>query len=88
MTLQQTERRLRGRTALGTSPEIDGKTIATTGRWLRIAALRDEELIEGEVVPHPRSFLATLKANGLRADIFTFAQGIREAAPKFDYPYE
>ena len=35
------------------STEIDGRVVITTGNWLKIAAVREEELVEGDTVASP-----------------------------------
>ena len=69
-----TEIRVKGRPVRVNSTDIDGRTVIATGRWLRIASVKDEELVEGGAVNDPESFLAAVRRSGLRADVFTFAQ--------------
>ena len=83
-----TEIRVKGRTTYVPSARIDGRTVIATGRWLKIAALQDEELIEGEPVVDPASFVLHLKQTGLNADIFTFPQRLPDTAPKYSYCME
>ena len=45
-------------------------------------------MIEGETVRDPESFISQLKASGLNADIFTFAQKLPDTAPKYSYHME
>jgi hypothetical protein len=59
-----------------------------TGRLLRVATVRDEELVEGAVVPDPHSLVAELKRNPCGADIFSFPQKIDEPLPKYDFPFD
>jgi len=67
---------------------IDGRTIIVTGRWLRFATLRDEELVEGEPIPNPPEFVPKLKASGVRADILTFPERLNQPTPRFPYYFE
>jgi hypothetical protein len=68
--------------------QINGDTIAITGRWIRIAALHDEEWLEREL-SDPQSCIASLKQSGTsRADIFTFTQKLPDVAPRYQYPLE
>ena len=67
---------------------IEGRTIVAAGRLLKIASLRDEELVEGEPIPDPPAFIAKLKASGLRADILTFPDRLTQATPRFPYYFE
>lgn len=53
-----------------------------------MASVRDEELVEGEVVRDPQSFISALKKGNLRADILTFPQTTYGAMPKYPYPFE
>jgi hypothetical protein len=68
--------------------EIDGKTVVVTGRWIRIAAIKDEDLVEGEAVPDPESFVPRLEKSGLKADLFTFTQKLPDTVPHYPYHLE
>jgi len=57
-----------------------------TGKWLRVAALEDEEWREGDAI-RPEIFVARFKDRSM-ADIFTFAQRIPDTKPKYLYPME
>lgn len=83
-----TEIRIRGRAVWVPSREIDGRTIVVTGKRLKIAAVRDEELWEGETVSDPEPFLSRLKKSGLRADLFTFAQRIPDTTRRYNFHTE
>lgn len=63
---------------------VEGRTVFSRGRWLKVAAIRDEEFLEGENVPDPAGFVRSLAESSLRADIFTFAQKIPDIDPKHD----
>jgi hypothetical protein len=67
---------------------INGTTVVSTGRWMRVARIRDEELVEGEPIRDPRAFVSDLKTSGLGADIFTFAQKLPNTSPLYSYPFE
>jgi hypothetical protein len=82
------EVRIKGTAVSVPSVEIDGKTVFTTQKWLKIAAVRDEELVEGDTVADPESFVSRLKHSGLKADLFTFAQRLPDVAPKHCYHIE
>jgi hypothetical protein len=79
---------MRGEAVSTRSVELDGRTVGVTGRWVRIAAVRDEDLVEGEAVAEPESFVSRLKATGLKADIFTFAQKLPDTVPRYPYRRE
>jgi len=67
------------------SADIDNRTVITTGKWLRIAAVQDEDMLEGETVTDPASFVQHLKETDLNAAIFTFAQKLPFTTPKYKY---
>lgn len=48
----------------------------------------DEELVEGETVSDPPSFISRVKNTELKADIFTFAQKLPDIVPKHQYRLE
>lgn len=50
-----------------------------TGRLLKLAAVRDEELVEGTVVGDPAAFVAEMHHVGLKADILSFPQAIGDS---------
>jgi hypothetical protein len=88
MSTGHTEIRVRGKAIPAPSAEIDGKIVITTGKWLKIAAVREEELVDGDTVANPNSFISQLKESGLKADLFTFAQRLPDKTPKHSYPAE
>ena len=67
---------------------IAGREIITTGKWLKIAAVGDEELVEGEVAPDASTFVLQLKTGGVKADVFSFPQNIGEMERRYDFPFE
>src|ERR1700747_1521844 len=85
---EQAEIRIAGKTLYVPSSEICGRTVVVTGKWLRLATVKDENLVEGEIVEDPRVFLDEMRNSPLQADIFTFAQKIPETKPKYDYAFE
>jgi hypothetical protein len=82
------EVRVAGKTLYVPSVEICGRTVVVTGNWLRHAAIKDEDVVEGEIVEDPRVFLEKLKRSSLQADIFSFSQKIPDTTPKYSYPFE
>lgn len=83
-----TEIRVKGRNVLVPSAEIQGRTVIATGGWLRVGTIRDEELVEGDIVPDPESFVRSVRKCGLKADIFTFPQKLPNTEPKYPYHLE
>ncbi|MGB2712546.1 MAG: hypothetical protein WBC51_00085 [Vicinamibacterales bacterium] len=80
----------RGRWMTVPAAEFDGHILAVKGRWIRIAVIREEDYTESDIVDPERyvQFLKQRAANGFRADIFTFAQKLPPANPRFSYAYE
>jgi hypothetical protein len=85
---ERAEVRIAGKTLLLPSSEICGKTVVVTGKWLRLAAVKDENVAEGEIIEDPRVFVDEMKRRRLRADILTFGQKLPATTPKYDYPFE
>jgi hypothetical protein len=85
---KQAEIRIAGKTLYVPSADICGRTVVVTGRWIRTAQVKDEEVVEGVTVEDPEAFLTKLKESELKADIFTFAQRPPETTPKYHYHWE
>jgi hypothetical protein len=88
MKAERAEIHIAGKKLYVPSSEICGRTVVVTGNWLRLAAVKDENLVEGEIVGNPRAFLDEMRSSPLQADVLTFAQKIPEITPKYDYPFE
>lgn len=86
--MDHTEIHVRGKAVSVPSARIEGRNVLRSGGLLKIALPQDEELIEGETVRDPESFISQLKESGLNADIFTFAQKLPDTAPKYSYHME
>jgi hypothetical protein len=84
----QSQVHYKGKNFVVPSVPIEGRTVVTTGRWLKVAAVREEELLEGNTVEDLSSFVRQLKTSGLRADLFTFAQRLPNAVPRHKYSIE
>ena len=82
------EVRVRGKVIWVPSAQLDGRTVITIGNWLKVASIREEELLEGDTVAHPDSFLSELRESGLKADLFTFAQRVPDNRPNYSYLME
>ena len=67
---------------------VEGRTVISAGKMLKVAAVMDEELVEGETVADPEAFVSQVKHTQLNADIFTFAQKLPEVVPKYKYRTE
>jgi hypothetical protein len=78
----------KGKRVFVPSVQVGERIVISTGKWLKTAAVRDEDLVEGEVVSNPNLFVSRLREIGLNADIFTFAQKLPETTPKYSYHLE
>jgi hypothetical protein len=88
MSTSYAEIGVKGKATAVPSVQISGRDVIATGKWLRTANVRDEELVEGETAIDPEAFVEHLKHSGLQADIFTFAQKLGDQKPKFSYLQE
>jgi hypothetical protein len=84
----QTKIHIKGKAVFVPSTEIDGRTVITTGKWIKTATIQDEELVEGEMIADPDEFVSRLKRARSNADIFTFAQKLPRMTPTFKYHLE
>lgn len=66
---------LRGKAVFLPAAEVDGRLVVVSGRWLRLASVRDEEWLENGPVRDATQFAADLRATGLRADVLSFGTG-------------
>src|SRR5690242_16122174 len=88
MKSDQTEIRIRGKTIQAAATEVEGRTIIVKGRWLKLAVIKDDELVEGEPVKDPKVFVSGFCASSLKADILCFAQKVPDTKPKHDLYFE
>jgi hypothetical protein len=85
-----TDIRMKGRWVTVPSLDIDDKKVYATGKWLKIARVRGEEMSETEL-SNPELYIEKLKENQnhrVKADIFTFPQKLPATQPKYQYPME
>src|SRR5947209_10754925 len=64
---------------------IDGNTIFVSGRWPKIARIRDEEWLDRQAVTDPVMTVRALKEADLGAHLFTFAQKVPNLEVSFAY---
>jgi hypothetical protein len=89
MTVQEhTEISVRGKVVRVPAAQVAGRTVVVSGRFPRIARIRDAHLIDGDVVPDPSEFLRQLAGSGLSADLLTFSEPLYVEEPRHSYPYE
>jgi hypothetical protein len=88
MPVQTTEIWVKGQVHRVPSVEIEGRTVLSRGKWIKTAAIRDQDVAEGELVKDPATFVAQLRRSGLKADVLTFFQRPPDLQPKFPYHYD
>ena len=88
MSIGHMEIRVSGRTVRVLSARIEDRTVITKGKLLKVAAVHDEELTEGETIADPDSFISQLKQAELNADIFSFCQNLPNMTPNYRYHLE
>jgi hypothetical protein len=76
---------IKGRVTKVPGVQVSGRTVVVTGKWLRMAAVKDELLVEGEVITDPAPFVEQIKKSGLRAEIFSFAQKLPDVTARHGY---
>jgi hypothetical protein len=70
--------------------EIDGKTLVSTGRLLKVGTVWDEQWLEGEI-DDPAALVERLgqaKSAGFRIDVFSFSQKLPNTTPRHAYPMD
>lgn len=88
MEINISEIKARGKTIKVLSTDINNKTVVVTGKWIKMAAVHDEEWLKDEAIEDPEIFIEELKHKKLKADIFTFVQRIPHTQPKYKYRME
>lgn len=81
---------LRGKWTRVPALNVAGKTVVVTGRFVRVAAIHDEDWQES-VLEDPEVCLRLLREDygrALRGDIFTFSQKVSATVPKHPYHLE
>jgi hypothetical protein len=68
--------------------EIDGSTIIATGRFVRMAAIKDESFVESGVPRDPVRLVTEVSRSGLGADMLTFPQAIDDRIAHYPYFFE
>jgi hypothetical protein len=79
---------VRGRIVQVPSVTVSGRRIIITGKLLRVASVKDEDLVDGHAVNNPSIFLESLRSHEPRADIFTFAESLLDTRPRHNYKTE
>lgn len=64
---------------------VENVDVNVGGGFLKTACLSDEYYVS---VADPVTFIPTLKASGVKADLFTFVQELHDRTPKYEYHRE
>jgi hypothetical protein len=87
--MNRSEISVRGAVVSVPAAQISGRTIIVTGKWLSVAALKDEDYQQGDLVPDPEHAINCVRRHEeLNADVFTFAQKITDPEPRFPFQVE
>jgi len=85
--VEYTEICVRGTARRVPSLEVAGRTIVVSGKWLKVAAPKEEDFQEGEIILDPKSVIQRLQNEvGLKADVLTFSQKLTDTTPRFAFP--
>jgi len=85
MTVIRAEISINGEQMLVPAVEIDGTLVITSGRFPRIAAVKDESFVDAGVPRDPARFVKAVSESMLAADIVTFTQHIDDPRPRHPY---
>ena len=67
---------------------IADRDVVVSGRLLRVAAIRDEEWVQGQPVEDPEKFLSRLTQRGAVADLFAFTRALPETERRYPHHVE
>jgi hypothetical protein len=84
------EVRVKGRWIKIPTVKVNGNNLIATGKRLRIAKVRGEEMMEREL-DNPEVYIKELKGDAagvLKADVFTFTQKLPATDPRYSYQVE
>jgi hypothetical protein len=79
---------VKGRAVQFVSVSVGTRTIFATGRFLRIAEVKDAEWLDGDDLEDPEFCIGKIKQANIGADILTFAQKLPHVQPKHNYSME
>jgi hypothetical protein len=68
--------------------KIEDKTVIVTGGLMKKAEIHDEEWLDSEPLNDANVFMQALRRQKIRADFFTFTEGIGSTNPKYRYHLE
>ncbi len=88
MKIDNIQIHVKGRPVAVPAAHIAGLQIINTGRWIKVARVWDEELMEDCTAAEPASVISQLEGGQLGSDIFTFAQKLTDTTPRYPYHTE
>jgi hypothetical protein len=77
---------IRGKQTIVPTIRVGDVEVITTGGWLRVAAIRDEDYFEGYPIADPERLVSGFREGGGRADVFSFSQRVPDVTPRYSYP--
>jgi hypothetical protein len=86
MTETQTQVSIRGKQTKVPSVKVGNAELITTGSWLKIASIKDEDLREDNPAGDPEGIIQRFKNAHGKADIFSFSQWLPDVTPRYEYP--
>lgn len=89
-SMNSVEVRVRGHWVKIPAVSVSGNNLIAAGKWLRVARVRGEEMMESEL-ECPEVYIKKLMGDAksiLKADIFTFTHKLPTSQPKYSYPVE
>ena len=86
MNESETQVSIRGKQTYVPSLRVGNVDLITTGNWLRVTSILDEDYFDGYPLQDPERLIAGFKAQGGRADIFAFSQRVPDVTPRHAYP--
>lgn len=88
MSIEREEIRFRGKTQFVPSVRVDDRTIIASGGLVKVARVKDEELVQGELIADPDEFVRKLRRSELKADVFSFAERPPQLTPRYGYAFD
>jgi hypothetical protein len=85
---ETTEDSVSGKVRTSPSSTVCRRTVIVRGKWLRTAAIKDEDLAEGVLIEDLSEFIRNLRSTFFRADMLTFAEKPPDTLPKHDCYFE
>jgi len=88
VTTERVDISIRGRQVAVPAVRVGERLIVVSPGWLKIAEIKDEAWLAGDVVADPEACIAALRRARVRVDLFTFSQKPPDVAPRYPYHME